>query len=72
MDPSLKVTVPVGMPVPPAGATEAVKVTLAPTLAGLAEALTVVVVPIIGTTCTVVSADVLADSRLFTLSVAML
>ncbi len=42
--PSIKVTVPVGVPEPEEGATVAVKVTLWPTIAGLGEAVSAVVV----------------------------
>ena len=49
VDPSLKVTDPVGAPVPAAGTTAAVNVTVAPRLAGVIEDVTVVAVAIIAT-----------------------
>jgi hypothetical protein len=60
----------VGIPVPLVGATAAVNVTLAPTLAVELELVTTVVVGV-ATTCVEVSATVLLDSVLPAASVEM-
>ena len=59
--PSIKVTVPVGVPVPDAGVTVALKVTLAPVLTVVADAVSFVVVAVNtgAVTATVMAEEVL-------------